>query len=236
MPKDPVSDGDILSWLPPPPPPPPPSDNDESSDEDQSRDWTRRHRRAWKLYHYLASWAAEHPRQAFQILLKLVMITHPDFFVKMILLPLGFGFAGIAAGSLAAWVQSILGNVVRRGFFAYMQSAGMGGYGATYVEYLVRVLLGSPLVRDILKHFHMDWADLEALLTIFLYRWLGCALFSKLVCETHCVDCTSPAATLRTTCSDKMWDWELQGNTMGSGVTQETNWQTEDLLLRLALF
>ena len=47
---------------------------------------------------------------------------------------LGFGVAGIAAGSVAAGVQSTIGNVVAGSAFATMQSLGATGtfaYGAT---------------------------------------------------------------------------------------------------------
>ncbi|KAF1996227.1 hypothetical protein P154DRAFT_580154 [Amniculicola lignicola CBS 123094] len=45
----------------------------------------------------------------------------------------GFTGVGVAAGSLAAGIQSGLGNVVAGGVFATLQSAAMGGYGAATV-------------------------------------------------------------------------------------------------------
>ncbi|KAF4465417.1 Interferon-induced 6-16 [Fusarium albosuccineum] len=50
--------------------------------------------------------------------------------VKGILGVLGFTSVGIKAGSLAAMIQSLIGNVVAKSLFAILQSAGMGGYGA----------------------------------------------------------------------------------------------------------
>ncbi|KAJ3530675.1 hypothetical protein NM208_g9220 [Fusarium decemcellulare] len=50
--------------------------------------------------------------------------------VKGMLGVLGFTSLGIKAGSLAAMIQSLIGNVVAKSLFAILQSAGMGGYGA----------------------------------------------------------------------------------------------------------
>ena len=38
------------------------------------------------------------------------------------------------SGSVAAWLQSILGNVGAQSVFAYLQSAAMGGYGVAAVN------------------------------------------------------------------------------------------------------
>ncbi|KAG6094542.1 hypothetical protein E4U31_006235 [Claviceps sp. LM219 group G6] len=43
---------------------------------------------------------------------------------------LGFGSLGPAAGTLAALIQSLIGNVTAGSLFAILQSAGMGGAGA----------------------------------------------------------------------------------------------------------
>jgi len=45
-------------------------------------------------------------------------------------------YAGIdvTLGSVAAWLQSILGNVGAHNVFAYLQSAAMGGYKVTAVN------------------------------------------------------------------------------------------------------
>jgi hypothetical protein len=44
----------------------------------------------------------------------------------------------IALGSIAAWLQSILGNVGAPSVFAYLQSAAMGGYGVATVNGIVQ--------------------------------------------------------------------------------------------------
>ena len=43
-------------------------------------------------------------------------------------------FCCIALGSVAAWLQSILGNVGAHSVFAYLQSAAMGGYGVATIN------------------------------------------------------------------------------------------------------
>ncbi|KAI1760627.1 hypothetical protein GGR53DRAFT_509084 [Hypoxylon sp. FL1150] len=43
---------------------------------------------------------------------------------------LGFGAAGITGGSIAAFIQSLIGNVIAGGPFAILQRAGMVGGGA----------------------------------------------------------------------------------------------------------
>ena len=45
----------------------------------------------------------------------------------LILPALGFGSAGITAGSIAAYIQSIIGNVSAGSFFALLQSTGALG-------------------------------------------------------------------------------------------------------------
>ncbi|KAG6037689.1 hypothetical protein E4U40_003493 [Claviceps sp. LM458 group G5] len=47
---------------------------------------------------------------------------------------MGFGSLGPIAGSLAANVQSGIGNVVAGSLFARLQSAGMGGQGAWWMK------------------------------------------------------------------------------------------------------
>ncbi|CCT66234.1 uncharacterized protein FFB20_01789 [Fusarium fujikuroi] len=40
-----------------------------------------------------------------------------------------FGFTSKLLGSFAAWIQSLIGNVVTGSLFATLQSAAMGGFG-----------------------------------------------------------------------------------------------------------
>ncbi|KAI0421683.1 hypothetical protein F5X98DRAFT_370810 [Xylaria grammica] len=51
---------------------------------------------------------------------------------------LGFGTAGVGRGTVAAAIQSMIGTVKACSFFAYLQSAGAGGYGATTMNTAVR--------------------------------------------------------------------------------------------------
>ncbi|PQE13655.1 integral component of membrane protein [Rutstroemia sp. NJR-2017a BVV2] len=48
----------------------------------------------------------------------------------IILGALGFAAYGPVAGSVAAWIQGLIGNVSAGSFFAILQSAAMGGNGA----------------------------------------------------------------------------------------------------------
>ncbi|GAW24009.1 hypothetical protein ANO14919_135880 [Xylariales sp. No.14919] len=60
---------------------------------------------------------------------------------------LGFGTAGVGRGTVAAAIQSMIGTVKACSFFAYLQSAGAGGYGATAINTAVR---GVMYVRQLL--------------------------------------------------------------------------------------
>ncbi|KAG5973181.1 hypothetical protein E4U58_005532 [Claviceps cyperi] len=50
---------------------------------------------------------------------------------------LGFGSLGPGAGTMAALIQSLIGNVARGSFFAMLQSAGMGGAGAMALNAII---------------------------------------------------------------------------------------------------
>ncbi|RWA04283.1 hypothetical protein EKO27_g10823 [Xylaria grammica] len=60
---------------------------------------------------------------------------------------LGFGTAGVGRGTVAAAIQSMIGTVKACSFFAYLQSAGAGGYGATAMNTAVR---GAMYVKQLL--------------------------------------------------------------------------------------
>lgn len=47
-------------------------------------------------------------------------------------------FCCIALGSVAAWLQSILGNIGAHSVFPYLQSAAIGGYGVATVNGIVQ--------------------------------------------------------------------------------------------------
>ncbi|KAI6091718.1 hypothetical protein F4821DRAFT_254467 [Hypoxylon rubiginosum] len=55
---------------------------------------------------------------------------------------LGFGGVGITGGSMAAFIQNLIGNVIAGSPFAILQSAGMVGGGAiAAIIAAVKVLL-----------------------------------------------------------------------------------------------
>ncbi|KAI0505462.1 hypothetical protein F5B22DRAFT_525116 [Xylaria bambusicola] len=54
---------------------------------------------------------------------------------------LGFGAAGIGQGTAAAAAQSILGPIAPGSLFAFLQSAGAGGYGVVAMDALTRGVL-----------------------------------------------------------------------------------------------
>ena len=58
------------------------------------------------------------------IILWLLEIVGINFFFKLILSLVGFGAGGIIKGSLAAWIQSLIGNVVPGSIFALLQAFG----------------------------------------------------------------------------------------------------------------
>ena len=47
-------------------------------------------------------------------------------------------FGCIPLGSIAAWIQSMLGNIGAHSTFAYLQSAAMGGYGTPIVNGIIQ--------------------------------------------------------------------------------------------------
>ena len=57
--------------------------------------------------------------------------------ISTLILPaLGFGSGGVIAGSIAAYIQSIIGNVSAASVFAWSQSAGALGFlsGGTIIK------------------------------------------------------------------------------------------------------
>ncbi|KAH6897272.1 hypothetical protein B0T10DRAFT_476507 [Thelonectria olida] len=51
---------------------------------------------------------------------------------------LGFGSAGVGAGTFAAWIHAIIGNVIPGSLFAIFQSAGALGYGLGIVNGVIQ--------------------------------------------------------------------------------------------------
>ncbi|KAM3065737.1 hypothetical protein ACMFMG_010037 [Clarireedia jacksonii] len=59
---------------------------------------------------------------------------------------LGFTVYGPAIGSIAALIQSLIGNVASGSLFAFFQSAAMGGYGAAVLAKLSVIAAGTMAV------------------------------------------------------------------------------------------
>ncbi|KAI0338975.1 hypothetical protein BDW22DRAFT_1362309, partial [Trametopsis cervina] len=64
----------------------------------------------------------------------------------------GFGVSGPIAGTLAAFIQSCIGNVAAGSLFAILQSAAMGGAGAALVGTLVQM----GVVTTVGAHFRKE--------------------------------------------------------------------------------
>eukprot|EP01083_Nonionella_stella_P269401 911483_1 len=74
--------------------------------------------------------------------------------IPVILVKLGFTVAGVVAGSLAAWIQSIIGNVASGTLYAAMQSAGVLGASATTKYAVAGVGAGGVVaLRDAILRF-----------------------------------------------------------------------------------
>ncbi|TAQ86342.1 hypothetical protein B7494_g5308 [Chlorociboria aeruginascens] len=87
----------------------------------------------------LRAWIEAHPYQTAFLVMNGVIVLAPGVLSAPVLAALGWGGAGVRAGSFAAGLQSTIGNVGARSAFAYVQSAAMGGYGAGAVASVVRV-------------------------------------------------------------------------------------------------
>ncbi|KAK1827350.1 hypothetical protein QBC39DRAFT_420555 [Podospora conica] len=82
------------------------------------------------------AYAAENPKNVAggaAVIAGAAVITAPGMLTGPVLKILGFGSFGPKAGTIAAGVQSGIGNVVAKSVFATVQSAQMGGYGAGMV-------------------------------------------------------------------------------------------------------
>ena len=81
------------------------------------------------------------------LILVLIIIASP-----CILSAVGFSAAGVVAESIAARVQSVIGNVAAGGVFAFLQSIGAVGR-LPYPVLLLLILLGAIFVAMILSWF-----------------------------------------------------------------------------------
>ncbi|KAK3935436.1 hypothetical protein QBC46DRAFT_413049 [Diplogelasinospora grovesii] len=79
-----------------------------------------------------ANWARDHPVAAIAtvgVAGGLTIVAAPMLVVAPVLGAFGFSSGGVVAGSIAAGIQSAIGNVAAGSGFATLTSAGMGGYG-----------------------------------------------------------------------------------------------------------
>ncbi|ELR02185.1 hypothetical protein GMDG_00978 [Pseudogymnoascus destructans 20631-21] len=79
-------------------------------------------------------WIVAHPGQTAILVIEGVGIFTPAALSGPLLASMGFGATGPVAGSVAASLQSMLGNVGAHRVFAYLQSAAMGGYGVSAIN------------------------------------------------------------------------------------------------------
>ncbi|KAF2116674.1 hypothetical protein BDV96DRAFT_32165 [Lophiotrema nucula] len=82
----------------------------------------------------------------------------PGLLLKLLLGWVGFTAVGPAAGSFAAWWQSLLGPIASGSWFATFQSAGMGGHGLATLAWVVRTV--AVLLAGMLGIFRAAIADL----------------------------------------------------------------------------
>lgn len=81
-------------------------------------------------------WVSKHPDVVMYIVLGvtgIVILAVPGLLMTPILSGLGFGASGIAAGSMAAAIQSGIGSVAAGSAFAGLTSAAMGGLEGTAI-------------------------------------------------------------------------------------------------------
>ncbi|KAK7540785.1 uncharacterized protein J3D65DRAFT_600890 [Phyllosticta citribraziliensis] len=88
----------------------------------------------------IKTYIRENPGQAGMHVVGGVVFFAPALITGPLLGLLGFTAVGPAAGSIAAAWQAFIGPVAARGFFATLQSAAMGGYGAPIVGSIVRAV------------------------------------------------------------------------------------------------
>ncbi|KAI0446877.1 hypothetical protein F4803DRAFT_546729 [Xylaria telfairii] len=113
-------------------------------------------------------WAATNPKQAAVAGVGAACVVAPMLVVAPVLSLVGFGANGIVGGSIAAGIQSGIGNVVAPSLFATLQSAAAGGYGVATVAATVQglgVTAGSACAAmsafNNKKHYDQDADDQE---------------------------------------------------------------------------
>ncbi|RDW70986.1 hypothetical protein BP6252_07549 [Coleophoma cylindrospora] len=84
------------------------------------------------------NWITTNPGQTALLVSNGILFFTPAALTGPLLATMGFGASGPLAGSVAASLQSMLGNVGAHSVFAYLQSAAMGGYGVASVNGIVQ--------------------------------------------------------------------------------------------------
>ncbi|KAK4171392.1 hypothetical protein QBC36DRAFT_340076 [Triangularia setosa] len=83
-------------------------------------------------------WAAENPGKIAIIIGGLILVVNPGLVSGPAFRIAGFGQGGVTADSIAAFVQSYIGNVAVASTFAIFQSAGAGDSGLAVVNGVVQ--------------------------------------------------------------------------------------------------
>ncbi|KAF1962777.1 hypothetical protein CC80DRAFT_487252 [Byssothecium circinans] len=95
-----------------------------------------------KLPGDVKEWIEKHPEQTLGIIAGIVAVTVTVATVPAVLGALGFTGEGVAAGSIAAGIQSSIGDVAAGSLFATLMSAGQAGAGLGAVQGVVGGVAG----------------------------------------------------------------------------------------------
>ncbi|KAH8707529.1 hypothetical protein GQ44DRAFT_830966 [Phaeosphaeriaceae sp. PMI808] len=90
----------------------------------------------------VAQWIVEHPGQTTFIIIAGAVFFAPFLITVPVLSSLGFATNGVAAGSAAAAIQSMIGPVKAGSIFSLLQSAAAGGSGLAVVNGIVSTSAG----------------------------------------------------------------------------------------------
>ncbi|KAF2829874.1 hypothetical protein CC86DRAFT_176537 [Ophiobolus disseminans] len=101
----------------------------------------------------IVRYVVQHPIRTTGHVLSGMLLLVPGIITAPLLAMAGFASRGIAAGSLAAAIQSGMGAAIPAGgTFAVLQSAAMGGYGAAAVANVAaRVVVGAEGVGAVVR-------------------------------------------------------------------------------------
>ncbi|CAI6338399.1 unnamed protein product [Periconia digitata] len=107
-------------------------------------------RKVWKSVAGAAmrvrDWVLQHPRETTAIVLAVIIGIVIVIATPHILSAVGFTVGGVAAGSVAASIQSGIGLVTAGSTFAILQSAGAGGTGLAVVYAITAVVTAAGAV------------------------------------------------------------------------------------------